>query len=87
MIAHAAVAAGGFIACLLPAACTPEPPAIAPCEGTHVIVTWDAPVGCDLTPPQELHLDYTGTTPEFAATDCANHGGTLIGERCENVDY
>jgi hypothetical protein len=85
---NAIIATGAAaIACVLPACQEPAPPAVAPCEGIEIVVAWDAPVGCDLTPPQVLTLDYAGQADEFIMQDCADHGGTLEGTLCKQVDY
>lgn len=53
-------------------ACSPAPPptpAQPPCQGRVILVELDAPLGCDLLPPQMLiELD----TPE---ADCLDKGG------------
>lgn len=55
---------------------------LAPCAGAYVIVTGDAPVGCDVRPPQRL--DVQG----IDRTTCDDLGGTYDAPgQCARVDY
>lgn len=52
-----------------------------PCAGAVVTVDVHDPTPCDVIPPQRL--DLTGATPE----ECADAGGVLTPNACEDVDY
>jgi hypothetical protein len=94
-----------FVACLMPAACNPDlgagrpAPAIAPCEGTNVVIHgFDATTGCDLTPPQTLDVvvehvaPWTPVQTDTFYRDCDLHGGTVTDTTgdawvCTAIDY
>lgn len=59
-----------------------HPAELAPCAGAYVLVTGDAPIGCDVHPPQRL--DVAG----IDRTMCEQIGGTYDAPgQCAEVDY
>lgn len=71
------------------AAGAPPVPTRPPCQGDVIYVVDDAPVTCDLVPPQQLHVLLTG--PDFQ-TRCDDMGGVVVfvdavSAQCGPVDY
>jgi hypothetical protein len=78
-----------------------RPTQVPPCPGTTVCDTYanvenDVPLGCDVSPPQELWIDHIPGTLTFGAahTWCADRGGLRVYSRwlqhanvCGDIDY
>lgn len=78
----------------LPMTCggSPEPPAKPPCEGSVLLLEHiDAPVNCDLNPPQVLAA-ILDDSPDAWQT-CDYSGGAILHDPvvdrfyCINIDY
>jgi hypothetical protein len=63
-----------------------------PCRGDNVIMSYDAPVACDVLPGQTLHVDYDGVPFYKFLVECHKNGGERAddadGEQiCSGVDF